>query len=197
MRIVRACLLSALLLSIASVAAAQVTDPPVIVDAFERARTQGRLDDALSYFADDATVVLMDRGASPVVGKNSIRGFLQVTRGTPPLIMSDRHVVGNTVTWTERHPGQRPVDLSVQALVEDGKIRSLTYRLAAPAAVAVPETDAAARISAPLAMSGVALLAVSLLVAASLTPRRQPSASALRGKLMASLSEFGARARVG
>src|SRR4051794_25281208 len=87
----------------ASLAAAQVMDPPVIIEAFERARNQRNVDTALSYFADDAVVRLVERGTVSFNGKSEIRRFLQnIGTRTPPMVPSNRHVVGNTVTWNER-----------------------------------------------------------------------------------------------
>lgn len=109
-------------------AAAQVNDPPIIVDAFERARTGQDVDAAMGLFADDATVTVQDQQTQQLTaftGKDQIRGFLavQVARSVPQ-VTSSRHVVGNTVTWTERDAA----DLVVEAVVLDGKIRSIAYR---------------------------------------------------------------------
>src|SRR3954468_12097961 len=120
----------------ARVAAAQVMDPPVIIEAFERARNQRNVDAALAYFADDAVVRLVERGTVTFNGKSEIRRFLQnIGTRTAPMLTSNRHVVGNTVSWNERDQGQlqSTIDLSVEAFVQEGKIKSLVYRAAAPA----------------------------------------------------------------
>ncbi len=207
----RACVLSALLLSFAGDASAQVMDPPVVVDSFERARSQGKVDLALGYFADDATVTLPVRrsinvsgrtlpsqapGAPTFTGKNEIRRFLDTFMAGPqPLITTNRHVVGNTVTWNERDQGQRPIDVTVQAVVQDGKIKSLTYSPAIITPASPPAAQATARLGAPIATAGLALLALSLLAVASLAPRRHPSASTLRGKLVTSLGQWRVAAK--
>jgi hypothetical protein len=187
-RIVRALVLGGMLSSLASVAAAQVMDPPVVVESFERARDRGNLDAAVSYFTDDATIVVLG-SETQVVGKNGVRGFLQLMR-QPPLIISSRHVVGNTVTWTERHQGQRPVDLAVQAVIQDGKIKSLTYGLALPPVQPVARDATSATLSAAAAMAGIGLLASLALVLAMRATPRPPSTSALSGKLLGSLAEW-------
>jgi hypothetical protein len=201
MRVVWASLLSVLLLGMHGVGLAQVNDPPVIVDAFERALSQGKIDIALAYFADDAVVLLRDSGSGPLVGKNDIRRFLQRYGGNraPAVITSNRQVVGNTISWTEKQQGQMlsPVEMFVEAVVQDGKIKKLSYSLAPPPAAPTVSADVPARLPASLALGGVVLLATSLLAVASLGPRRQASASALHGKLVAELSNWRLRAKVG
>ncbi len=190
-------LLGCLLLAVPTLAVAQVNDPPVIVDAFERARAEGKIDLALSYFADDATVFVQDRGVPGLIGKADIRRFLQQTTRTPPLITSSRHVVGNTITWTERHQGQPPraLDLQVEAIVQDGKIKSLTYALATQAAQPSTSADGPARLPASYALAALSVLSAGLLVAAFALPRRRASVSTLHGKLLSGLREARAASR--
>jgi hypothetical protein len=178
-----------------AVVSAQVNDPPVIIDAYERARNQGKTDAALAYFHDDATVFLQEQGPTTFVGKVEIRRFLQFfeTR-SPPLITSSRHVVGNTVTWREREQVERRTsrDLTVEALIQDGKIKSLVYsRSALPTGQGRPE-EALARVPAAAALGGLALFATGLLAFASILPRRPASASTLHGKLLVGLSRWRA-----
>lgn len=178
-------------------ASAQVMDPPVIVEAFERARNQRNVDAALAYFADDAVVRLVERGTVSFNGKSEIRRFLQnIGTRTPPLLTSNRHVVGNTVTWNERDQGQlqSTIDLSVEAFVQEGKIKSLVYRAAAPA-VAPTRPEGPALLPAVFAFGAVAGLGLILLGIASLAPRRRPTPSTLHGKLLSGLGEWGSAQR--
>ena len=194
MRLGRALLLVLLLLGARTwLIEAQVMDPPVIVEAFERARGQRNVDTALSYFADDAVVRLVERGTVTFNGKTEIRRFLQnVGIRTPPLVTSNRHVVGNTVTWNERDQGQllSAVDLAVEAVVQDGKIKSLVYRVAAPPVAESRTVDGPARLPAAFALAGVVALGAVLLLAASLGPRRGAPGSTLHGKLMSGLGAW-------
>jgi len=170
---------------------AQVMDPPVIVDSYERARNQRDFDAALNYFADNAVVRLEERSGTSFTGKADIRRFLQSIQREPPQITSNRHVVGNTVTWKERVRGQAQtsVDLSVEAVVQEGKIVSLLYRIAPPAQPpAAPQADAPARVPAAAVATALVLLGGALLVAASLGSRRAASNSTLRGKLLTGLA---------
>jgi len=179
---------------VTSAVAAQVIDPPVIVDSFERARNQKNVDAALAYFADDAVVRLVERGTVTFTGRTEIRRFLQnVGVRSPAVVTSNRHVVGNTVTWTERDQGQlmTAIDLTVEAFVQDGKIKSLVYRVAAPAAADARAADGPARLPAVFALGAVAALGLLLLGVASLAPRRRASSSTLHGKLVSALGEWG------
>ncbi|HEY3058562.1 MAG TPA: nuclear transport factor 2 family protein [Chloroflexota bacterium] len=189
-----ALLLALLVLDAGSwVAAAQVTDPPIIVEAFERARGQRNVDTALAYFADDAVVRLIERGTVSFNGKAEIRRYLQsVGIRTPPLVTSNRHVVGNMVTWNERDQGQllTAIDLTVEAVVQDGKIKSLVYRVATPPALDTRPVEGPTRLPALFALAGVVVLGTLLLLAASLGPRRRAPGSTLHGKLMSSLGDW-------
>jgi hypothetical protein len=174
-------------------AIAQVSDPTLVVDAYERARTTRNVDAALATFADDAVVRLVDRGTFSFSGKVDIRRFLQdVAVRNVPLLVSNRHVAGTTVTWTERDQfqAQSAVDLSVEAIVQDGKIKSLQYRVGTSPTADGRAVQAGEPLPATIALAAVVALGVVLLAAASLGSRRRPSASTLRGKLMTSLGEF-------
>lgn len=182
-----------LLVVLPAATAAQVNDPPVIIDSYERARNQGKTDAALAYFHNDATIFLSEQGNSTFVGKVEIRRFLQLyeTR-SPPLITSSRHVVGNTVSWREREQGERRTtrDMTVEALVQDGKIKSLIYsRAILPANPARPE-DGLARLPAAAVLGGLALFSTGLLAFAFVAPRRPRSASRLNGKLLTELAHW-------
>jgi hypothetical protein len=177
--------------------AAQVSDPPVVIDAFERARNAQNVDAALAQFADDASITIEGRTPQSFRGKDEIRRFLLVTVGrSVPRLTSSRHVAGNTVTWTERVQGQLPtmLDLSVEAMVRDGKIRSIVYRLGAPAAQTGATGAAPVALPAPLLGSlivvGVCLLAVVLRTLLVGSRSRGRPGSRLRGRLLAELDQW-------
>jgi hypothetical protein len=181
-------------------ALAQVLDPPVIVDSFERARNQRDVDAALAFFADNAVVRVEERNAMSFTGKAEIRRFVQ-TMGVrpPPQVTSNRHVVGNTVSWSERAQGQGgqqqpPMDLKVEAIVQEGKIISLVYRVALPPPPASPQAESAARMPAVFAPLALLVVGGGLLLAASHTPRRGAT-SALHGRLIAALAQQHPRAK--
>ena len=96
------------------------------------------------------------------------------------------------MTWTERDQfqAQTAVDLSAEAVVQDGKIKSLLYRVGTAVTAEGRPAEAPARLPAAMALAVVVSLGVVLLAAASLGSRRRPSGSKLRGKLMTSLGEF-------
>jgi len=179
--------------------AAQVSDPPVVIDAYERARDAHNVDAALAQFADDATITVEGGMPQAFAGRDQIRRFLAVVVShSAPRLTSSRHVVGNTVTWTERDQGQllAMLDLSVEAVVRDGKIHSIVYRLGPPPPPP-PSSAATSVVPTPLLgaafVGAVSLLAIGLrMVLAGSRPTRPPSR--LRGHLLAELDHWqGAR----
>jgi ketosteroid isomerase-like protein len=168
---------------------AQVSDPPVVVDAYERARSGQDVDAATGLFADDAVLRVEGRQIQQFTGKDQIRGYLLLlVARSSPRVTSSRHVVGNTVTWTEHDAA----DLAVEAVIRDGKIRSLVYR----PAPAVGSSDAV-----PIPLLAAAAIAVLCLLTIAVharvtAPARAglASASRLRGRMLADLDHWhGAR----
>lgn len=92
---------------IASMARAQSSgDPSAVVTAFEMARNRHDMDSALSYFADNAVI---NQRNTTFSGKDEIRKYLDTfTSRSRYVVVSDRHISGNIVTWTERMSLQLP-----------------------------------------------------------------------------------------
>jgi hypothetical protein len=190
---------------VASLARAQSSgDPAAVITAYEMARNRHDLEAALAYFADDATI---SQRSATFAGKDEIRKFLDgVSSRSRFVVVSDRRVNGTRITWTERSGGSGPVVqtqmsqpqglgpnalasgatpssfvVTVEAVVQDGKIRSLVYM-----AVSSP-----ARVDT--AIDGRQLPAfVGVLLIASISLRRSTSASTLQGRLMQDLQGWSA-----
>ncbi|HEY0582451.1 MAG TPA: nuclear transport factor 2 family protein, partial [Chloroflexota bacterium] len=131
---------------VATLARAQANgDAAAVITAYEMARNRRDVDAALSYFADDASVSVRNTLYS---GKDEIRKYLDgpISRSRF-VVVSDRRVSGSHVTWTERSGNQNATQpqaqgpntpasgggvnanaaVNVEAMVQEGKIRSLTY----------------------------------------------------------------------
>jgi SnoaL-like domain len=204
-----ACLVASSVL--VTLARAQATgDPAVVIAAYETARNQRDLDLALSYFADDATLTQRNTTFS---GKADIRKFLEgfSTRARFNTV-SDRQVSGTRVTWTERtsgpggEPQSRPPQgltaaaasanaftFGVEAVVQDGKIRSIIYLPGTQAPRADPSVDGRAQLPASVGLAAILAILVGLMLIASLGLRRgATAASTLRGRLLEGLQGWSA-----
>jgi hypothetical protein len=192
---------------VATMARAQPsTDPAAVITAYEMARNRRDVDTALSYFADDA--VISQRNAT-YAGKEEIRKFLDgVSARARFIVISDRHIEGSHVSWTERSggaasggPTTRPAQgfsgilmtpsaftINVEAVVQDGKIQSLAYAFGGQAARADPALDGRAQLPAGLGLAAVmAVLLTILMVASTGVGYRGRPSSSLRGRLMQDL----------
>ncbi len=185
-------------------------DPAAVLAAYETARNQRDLDLALSYFADDATLTQRN---TTFAGKTDIRKFLEgfSTRARFNTV-SDRQVSGNRVTWTERTsgpgtesqtrppqgfsagvPGATAFTISVEAIVQDGKIRSLTYLPANQAPRGDLVDDGRAQLPAAVGLGAIVSLFVAIVLVASLGLRRgTTAASTLQGRLLHGLQGWSA-----
>jgi hypothetical protein len=171
-------------------AGAQGVSPCGVLDSYERAWGQHDVDGALALLGDNAVVTFHDSRSRSLNGRDQIREFLQNTRldGAPQLTTS-RQVDANTVSWSERLDG--PVlsgaDLTVQAIVNDGKIQSLVYRpgklIRGPAVP--PAADDSPQLGGTV-LAALLLLGLGLLSLAS-APRQVQAGSNLRGRLMGDL----------
>jgi hypothetical protein len=198
--------MAALVLSgvVASMATAQAgADPAAIITAYETARNQRDIDTALSYFADDATV---NQRSTTYSGKDEIRKFLDsISTRSRFSVVSERRTLGNRVTWTERAGGQGPgqgqgqalngplanpqaFQISVEAIVQDGKIRSLSYLPPAQPLRADSALDGRAQLPASVGLAAVLAVLLSVVMITSTGLRRRArEASSLQGRLMQDL----------
>jgi hypothetical protein len=194
-----------------SLATAQATgDPAAVIAAYEAARNQRDIDLALSYFADDATLTQRNTTFS---GKAEIRRFLEGFSSRARFnTVSDRQVNGGRVTWTERAAGPggdgqtRPPQglnvgtaslsgftFGVEAVVQDGKIRSITYLPPNQAPRTDPIFDGRAQLPASVGLAAVLVLFVGIVLVASLGLRRgATAASTLQGRLLQGLQGWSA-----
>jgi hypothetical protein len=180
-------LLLVLCASIVSIVFAQpANDPSSVVAAFEAARNRGDIDAALAYFTDDATIT---QRTSVFTGKDDIRRFLQSASARGRTVqVTNRRGSGGQVTWLERPPqGQNlnPFEVSVQAVVQDGKIKSLVYNAAIATARSDTGADGRGELPALLGLGAVLLvLSGVVLVASTNIGRPGMSQSRLRGRLL-------------
>jgi hypothetical protein len=204
---------------LASMAKAQAgIDPAAVISAYEMARNRRDVDTALSYFADDATI---SQRSTTFAGKDDIRKFLDgISARSRFVVVSDRKVNGTRVTWTERagtqgpSPQGQPMSLSqsqgssggpnsaananafvvsVEAVVQDGKIQSLAYLPANQPLRADPALDGRAQLPAGVGLGAVVAVLLGVLMVASVgLTSRGASPSRLRGRLMHDLQGWSA-----
>ncbi len=193
------------------------TDPAAVITAYEMARNRRDLDAALTYFADDATI---SQRATMYSGKDEIRKFLDTASARSRfVVVSDRHSSGNRVTWSERTggtgqgttqggqglngalvatntgPTSNAFIVNVEAVVQDGKIRSVAYLSGNQVARLDPSLDGRAQLPATAGLGAVALVLVGALTIASVFGGwRRPTLtdSSLRGHLMQDLRGWSA-----
>jgi ketosteroid isomerase-like protein len=178
-------------------------DPAAVIAGFEMARNRRDVDGALAYFAEDATI---SQRATNFTGKDDIRKYLEgISTRARFTVVADRHTSGNRVTWTERAAAQGPgqgtpgqglngavngsaFQVTVEAVVQDGKIRSLTY-LAPSVPVRIdPSLDGRAQLPASVGLGAVLAVMLGMLLIASIGLRRPTSAaSTLHGRLIQDL----------
>ena len=168
--------------------------PAVVVDSYERAWGLQDVDVAMALLADDAVITFQDPRVRSLTTHQQIRDFLQgaALQGAPALT-TNRQVDANQVVWSERLEGHvlNTAEVTVLAVVEDGKIQSLLYRSGSlvrgpgsPSGAATPEWAGAV-------LAAVALLGLGLLSLASVRTHVR-AGSNLRGRLMADLRLWSA-----
>jgi hypothetical protein len=187
---------------VASLARAQPSDPAAVITAYEMARNRRDIETALSYFADSAVI---SQRSTTFTGKDEIRKFLDgVSTRARFIVVSDRHASGNHVSWTERSGNTTGPDptratqgvngalaapnsftVNVEAVVQDGKIQSLSYLFGTQVARADPSLDGRAQLPAAVGLAAVAAVLLSVLMIAS-TGFRRPGRvpSSLHGRLL-------------
>jgi hypothetical protein len=161
------------------------TDPVGVLVAFELARNRGDLDAALSYFASDAVVV---QRSARFNGRDEIRTFLQAApnRGRATVI-ANRRQDGSRVTWNERigSPNANTGDVNAEAVVLEGKIRSLVYNGILPGQRFDGALDARSQLPATLGLGSVLFVLLGMVgVIASGLGHARRAPSSLQGRLM-------------
>lgn len=211
---------------VSSMARAQSSgDPAAVITAYEMARNRRDVDAALSYFAEDAIIT---QRSTTYSGKDEIRNYLEaVSTRSRFIVVSDRRVNGNHVSWTERSGSQSGTDqqqaaavgqsqqvrpglnvggvqtrpgvsvvsfsINVEALVQDGKIRSVAYALPNQPARPDPSLEGRAQLPASVGLAAVGVVLAVLLLTASLGFRRRlGSPSSLQGRLLQDLQGWSA-----
>jgi len=167
---------------------AQGANPSGVIFKYEESWGNRNINAALDQFADNAVITLQDARTRTLTGTYQIREFLEAAAlGSPPVVTSARQVDGTTVSWSERTEVNGQVlssaELTVQAVVEDGKIRSLVYRpgtlVRGPGRSATDMTPE----SAATALAALLLFGLGLLSLASARSHHR-SGSHLRGRLV-------------
>lgn len=191
-------------------------DPMGVITAYEMARNRRDVDGALAFFSDNAVITQRNVTFS---GKDEIRKFLEnVSTRSRFVVVQDRHVAGIHVTWTERtssgYPeqqqirppamwsGQNPtgpvglqngLSISVEAVVQDGKIQALSYVFGGQAQRPDQAIEGRAQLPAAYGLAAVLIVLSGLLMIASLGIRRAaPVASSLQGRLIPGLQGWAA-----
>ena len=134
MKIITAAFTTALAIAISpSFAAAQMqqADPLSVLKSLLETRNSANANAALALFADDG--VIINVVGTKFAGLDNIKKLIQDTQaemGNHEL--EDAHSAGDTVTWTDlvTNPvyeklGVAPVHIAGQAVIRDGKIKSL------------------------------------------------------------------------
>jgi len=128
MKVIAPLLTVLLLLPVANVTA-QGTDPLSVAKRYSAAQDAGEVETALAFFADDA-VITNTRGSKVM----TTRGFIEsnVKAGMHEGELINPQVAADTVTWSvmERTNfflklGITLIEVRAQAVVQDGKIKSL------------------------------------------------------------------------
>ncbi|MDQ6695709.1 MAG: nuclear transport factor 2 family protein [Chloroflexota bacterium] len=120
---------------------AQAIDPVAIATAWVTAVSLHDVETALSFLGDDAYVTFVlpgDAGNNVYEGKDQVRQLLQgyILDNRDVSLIQTPEVVNGTTTWVERHSanslgqsGVDSVDIRADAIIQDGKIKSLLYEL--------------------------------------------------------------------
>ena len=199
------------------------TDPAAVVTAYEMARNRRDLDAALAFFADDATIVqrnttytgkeeirkfleaVSTRSRFIVVSDRRTNGNRvtwtersgggateQQGPAVPPNQTGTRSITGQSVTAA---PGVTVASFTttVEAQVQDGKIRSVTYLTPNQPARLDPSLEGRAQLPATAGLAAVGVVMLGVLMVASLSFRRRlATSSSLRGRMLPALQGWSA-----
>jgi len=174
--------------SVSAQAAQSANDPGGVITAYEMARNRGDLDQAVALFADDATLT---QRSTTFTGRDEIRRYLQNAAGRGRfVVISNRKVNGNQLQWVERPAGQNinGIEVAVEAIVQDGKIKALSYNGGAFAPRQEPNLEGRAQLPALFGLgSVVVLLSGVVLVASAGFGHGRGGDSSMRGRLLRDL----------
>lgn len=166
----------------------QTSEPAAVITAYEMARNRGDVDAAVSFFDDNAT---LQQRSTILSGKDEIRRYLQNQTGRGRfVVVSNRKTNGTQLTWVERPAGQNVngVEVSVEAIVQDGKIKALSYNGTPLVPRLEPNQDVRTPLPAMLGLASVLLVLSGLvLVASSGLGHAHSADSSLRGRLLRDL----------
>jgi hypothetical protein len=183
-----ALVLSTVVVPVVGAQVAPSNDPAGVITAYEMARNRGDLDQAVALFADDATLT---QRSTTFTGRDEIRRYLQnaTSRGRF-VVISNRKVNGNQLQWVERPAGQNinGIEVTVEAIVQDGKIKALAYNGSPFAPRQEQSLDGRAQLPALFGLgSVVALLGGVVLVASAGLGHGRSGGSRMRGRLVRDL----------
>ena len=200
MRLFRAlALVAGAFMLIVHAAGAQSVNPTAIVDSYERAWGEQNVDAAMAHLADDASITLQQGRSRALKSPVQIREYLANSGvQAAPVLTSNRHVEGNSVSWSERISyGQAAsaADVTVEAVVLNGKIQSLVYRPGrmVQSAALTQAPDVVQESAAMAALAAVLLLGLGLISLATV-PQPVGAGSHLRGHLLRDLRHWRRRA---
>lgn len=161
----------ALALSMASLATPQVyaqqTDPVSIANAWITAIGVYDFDAAVALLDDDSYLVLSiapSGKATTYAGKDEIGGALRsyAIDNVRVDLVSPPQLVNGTVTWVERQTSDSlrqlrvaSVDVTADAIIENGKIRSIVYELTAASALRIAAAQRAANSRMGMPRTGI------------------------------------------
>jgi hypothetical protein len=176
----------------AVVASAQVSnqgsEPAAVITAYEMARNRGDIDAAVAFFADNAVI---SQRSTTFTGRDEIRRYLQNSTGRGRfVVVTNRKTNGNHVSWVERPAGQNVngVEVAVEAIVRDGKIRALSYNSGAILTRLEPAVDGRAQLPAVVGLGSVVVVLSSVVLLASTgLGQARGEESSLRGRLLRDL----------
>jgi inactivated superfamily I helicase len=180
-------------------ASAQGVNPSAVVDSYERAWTRQDIDSALDHFAANAVITLQDTRTRALTSRQQIREFLETDAPvTPAVLTAVPRVEGGSLLWSERTAGEvlNSPDLTIRAVVQNGKIESLEYRRGRLITDTGPAAAGLTVEAAAMALGGVLLFALGLLSLATSHPHVTID-SKLRGSLLRDLRGWRTTAKRG
>jgi hypothetical protein len=173
-------------------AGAQGLQPYTVIEAYERAWVERDVDGALSHLADGAVITLQDARTRNLRTREQIRQFLSTTdpQGAP-VLTTERKVDGNTITWSERTQTRvlSTTDLTVEAVVQNGKIQSLVYRPGRLVQAAGETASSTEPTAAMMVLAAVVLLGLGLVSLATVRSHVRADSN-LRGRMLTEMRHW-------